>query len=322
MPTVEIEKTLLAHGCHFSRCCCSLERQVSCSHYNPSQTPVFTRPKHAHNRAMALSNVTSAVIADEVLAIMADPREVAPFTERFPGYGLEDAYVVVNEIRRRREARGDRVVGRKIGFTNAAAWGGYGISGPIWNYLYEATTLDLPLPSGIFSLGHWPNVRMETEVALGLGRAPEPDMTEHHLLACIDWAALDFEICTSVFPGWRFKVADAATTGVHVGLVVGARHSIAHARNDWAAELASFSAVLSEAAGTQASGGGGQVLGSPINALRYLIKEFARYGGGPLCAGEFVTTGTPTEALPASSGQVWKASTRGIHFGEIEVRVA
>jgi 2-keto-4-pentenoate hydratase len=215
---------------------------------------------------MVLSNATSAIIADEVLAIMAAPREVAPFTKRFPGYGLEDAYVVVNEIRRRREARDDRVVGRKIGFTNAAAWAGYGISGPIWNYLYATTSLDLPLPGRTFPLGNWPNVRMETEVALGLCNAPEPDMTEHELLACIDWAALDFEICTSIFPGWRFEVADAATTGVNVGLLVGARHSIASARKRWAAELASFSAVLSEAAGTQASGGGGQVLGSPIRA--------------------------------------------------------
>jgi 2-oxo-3-hexenedioate decarboxylase len=198
--------------------------------------------------------------------------------------GSQDTiYVVVNDIRRRREARGDRVVGRKIGFTNATAWAGYGISGPIWNYLYETTTLDLPLPGGTFPLGNWPNVRMETEVALGLCRAPEPGMADDDLVACVDWAALDFEICTSIFAGWRFEVADAATTGVHVGLLVGARHSIGDARERWAANLASFSATLSEAAGTQASGGGSQVLGSPIKALRYwsgslLVMAVSRYG--------------------------------------------
>jgi 2-keto-4-pentenoate hydratase len=269
---------------------------------------------------MALSNVTS-VIADEVLAIMAAPREVAPFTKRFPGYGLEDAYRIVNEIRRRREARGDRVVGRKIGFTNATAWAGYGISGPIWNYLYETTTVDLPLIEGAFPLGDWPNIRMETEVALGLCKAPEPDMTDDELLACIDWAALDFEICTSIFPGWRFEVSDAATTGVHVGLLIGARHSISNSPERWAEELATFSAVLSEAAGAQASGGGSRVLGSPIKALGYLVRELARYGGEPLHAGEFVTTGTLTEALPAAPGQVWKASVQGIELSAIEVRL-
>ena len=256
---------------------------------------------------MGVSDETSAIIADEVFSMMATPREVLPFSDRFPGFELGDAYGIVNEIRRRREARGERVVGRKIGFTNAAAWAGYGISGPIWNYLYDTTTIDLPPQGGAFPLGAWPNVRMETEVALGLCEAPEPEMEDDDLLGCIEWAALDFEVCTSIFPGWRFKVADAATTGVHVALLLGARHPVGEARKRWADQLASFSVTLSEAAGAHASGGGAQVLGSPIKALKYLVRELARHGGDPLRAGEFVTTGTLTEALPAASGERWRA---------------
>jgi 2-keto-4-pentenoate hydratase len=269
---------------------------------------------------MPVSHDTLALIADEVMELVANPREVAPFSKRFPGYELDDAYAVVNEVRRRREAQGDRVVGRKIGFTNAMAWEGYGISGPIWNYLYESTTRDLPLQE--FPLSTWPNVRMETEVALGLCKAPEPDMHEDDLLACIDWAALDFEICTSVFPGWRFKVADPATTGVHVGLLLGARNSIGDARKRWAADLASFSVTLSEAAGTRVSGGGAQVLGSPIKALGYLVRELTRYGGEPLRPGDLVTTGTLTEAMPAQPGQLWRASASGVDLVDIELRLA
>jgi hypothetical protein len=99
---------------------------------------------------MAVSDETLAKIADEVFSTTVWPREVSPFSDRFSGFGLEDAYDVVHEVRRRREARGERVVGRKIGFTNAAAWKGYGISGPIWNYLYDTTTLDLASQQGIF----------------------------------------------------------------------------------------------------------------------------------------------------------------------------
>jgi 2-oxo-3-hexenedioate decarboxylase len=271
---------------------------------------------------MAVSDEALAIIAEEVFGNMAAPREVPPFSDRFPGFGLDDAYHVVNEIRRRREARGERVIGRKIGFTNAAAWAGYGISGPIWNYLYDATTLDLPPPGGRFALGAWPNVRMETEVALGLCKTPEPDMGPDDLLNCIEWAALDFEICTSIFPGWRFKVADAATTGVHVALLLGPRHPIGEVRKRWAEELASFSVTLSEAAGHGASGGGAQVLGSPIKAMGYLVRELARCGGEPLRAGEFVTTGTLTQALPAGPGEHWRAAVKGIDFADIELRVA
>ena len=271
---------------------------------------------------MGVSDETSAVIADEVFGLMAAPREVSPFSGRFSGFGLDDAYGIVEEMRRRREARGERIVGRKIGFTNAAAWAGYGISGPIWNYLYDTTTLDLPLQRGTFTLGAWPNLRMETEVALGLCAAPERDMEDEDLLTCIEWAALDFEICTSVFPGWRFTVADAATTGVHVALLLGERHLVDGARERWADQLASFSVTLSEAAGAQASGGGAQVLGGPIKALRYLVQELARHGGEPLRANDIVTTGTLTAALPAAPGEFWRAAASGADFAGIEVRLA
>ena len=271
---------------------------------------------------MGVSDGTTAIIADEVFGVILAPREVSPFSDRFPEFDLEDAYGVVKEIRRRREVRGERVVGRKIGFTNTEAWAGYGISGPIWNYLYDTTTFDLPPQGGTFPIGTWPNVRMETEVALGLCEAPEAGMEDDDLLDCIEWAALDFEICTSIFPGWRFKVADAAATGVHVALFVGARHPVAVSRERWADQLASFSVRLSEAAGPRASGGGAQVLGSPIRALKYLVRELARYGGEPLRAGEFVTTGTLTQALPAAPGDRWRAEARGAEFADIEIRLA
>ena len=192
--------------------------------------------------------------------------------DRFPGFGLQDAYCVVNELRLRREARGGRVVGRKIGFTNAAGGAGYGISGPIWNYLYDATTLDLPPPGrhihsrslGKRSLGDGGCFRTWQSARVGHG--------DRDLQDCIEWAAVDFEICTAIYPGWRFKVADAATTGLHVALLLGVQHPIGEARKRWADEFASFSATLSEAAGARASGGGAQVLGSPIKALPFDIR--------------------------------------------------
>ena len=41
---------------------------------------------------MAVSDETLTRVADEVFALMRAPREVSPYTSRFPGYDLEDAY--------------------------------------------------------------------------------------------------------------------------------------------------------------------------------------------------------------------------------------
>ena len=81
---------------------------------------------------------------------------------------------------------------------------------------------------------------METEVAFGLCEAPQPNMQDIDLLRCIEWVALDFEICTSIFPNWRFEIADSAATGVHVALLLGARHPIGETRERWGGELGSF----------------------------------------------------------------------------------
>jgi 2-keto-4-pentenoate hydratase len=267
---------------------------------------------------MALSLGMRTSIADEVFDAMSTPREIVPFSVRYPGFDMSDAYAVVEDIRSRRETRGERVVGRKIGFTNRKAWADYNISGPIWNYLYLATTLDLS-ECGAYPIGSWPNVRMETEVALGLHKAPTTAMNEDELLRCVEWAALDFEICASVFPDWRFQAADAATTGVHVALLLGERRVLDGDREVWAEELASLTVRLSEAGGASADGGGVQVLGSPIKALRLLIQELARFGGDPIRAGEVVTTGTLTKALPAAAGQVWRAEPRGTRLAGLQL---
>ena len=269
---------------------------------------------------MTLPQSTLYTIADEVQRTRGILTEISPFTSRYPTFGLDDAYWVVEEMRRRREAQGEHVVGRKIGFTNSLAWAGYGITGPIWNYLYDQTTIELSRQSSL-AIGNWPNVRMETEVALGLAIAPDPRMDEVELLACLGWTSLDFEVCTSVFPGWRFNVADAAATGVHVALLLGPRQAVIDQRESWHEQLGCFSVTLTREGGSSATGGGAQVLGSPVAALSCLVKELQRFGGEPLRAGDIVTTGTLTEALPAQSGQRWRASVRGVLFDSISVEL-
>ena len=93
---------------------------------------------------------------------------------------------------------------------------------------------------------------------------------------------------------------------MHVALLLGVRHPIGETRKLWADELETFSVTLSEAIGAHATGGGVQVLGSPIKALGHLVRQLELYGSEPLVAGEVVTTGTLTQALPAVCGELWR----------------
>ncbi len=57
-------------------------------------------------------------IAAEVLAVLDGQGQIEPISERLADFDLETAYAVAAAVRRLREARGERVVGRKIGFTS------------------------------------------------------------------------------------------------------------------------------------------------------------------------------------------------------------
>jgi 2-oxo-3-hexenedioate decarboxylase len=107
---------------------------------------------------------------------------------------------IIAGVRSLREARGEQVVGRKIGFTNTTIWEAYGVDGPMWNYVWD-TTLSNAWPGSAAGLGLYglPEPRIEPEVLLHLSREPDPGMDEVALLGCVDRVAHGFEIVQSIF---------------------------------------------------------------------------------------------------------------------------
>jgi 2-oxo-3-hexenedioate decarboxylase len=163
-----------------------------------------------------------AAIASDALGALDTGRSIEPFTTRFPDFDSEQAYAVVAAIRSLRVARGEKPIGRKIGFTNRDLWTQYGIDRPVWGDMYTHTVQALD-PSEPFPLRLFCEPQIEPEIVLRLSRTPEPGMDEPAILDCVEWVAHGFEIVQSIFPGWRFKVADTiAGFGMHGALRIGA----------------------------------------------------------------------------------------------------
>lgn len=63
------------------------------------------------------------------------------------------------------------------------------------------------------------------------------------------------------------------------------------------------------------------VLGGPLSALRHLVGLLANDPfNPPLAAGEIVSTGTLTKAMPVAPGEVWTATPKGIALGAVQLR--
>ena len=253
-------------------------------------------------------------IAGETFDLFGSGRQVQPFSSRYPGFDMGEAYAVAARVRELRAARGERAVGRKIGFTNPTVQDIYGVHGPIWNFMFDSTVHDLAAIGGCFELRGLPEPRIEPEIAFHLAATPRPDMDDDALFGCVDWVAHGFEIVQSLFPRWRFAAADSvAAYGLHGAYFLGPKHVVAGERRAWALALTDFAIELRSDGGVVLQGRGTNVLGGPLEALRHLILELELSDAGDaLKPGEIVTTGTSTDAPAVAAGQSWSTRLDGI----------
>jgi 2-oxo-3-hexenedioate decarboxylase len=261
-------------------------------------------------------------VAALAVSSMASHRQIASFSRSLGEPGIAGAYRLTALVRAAFEARGEKITGRKIGFTNRKMWAVHGVTAPIWGYCTDRTSFELDT-TPVQRISGFAEPRIEPEIMFGLGRAPTQQMDGPDLLGCIEWIALGYEMVQSIFPEWKFTAFDAiAANALHGTLLVGKRHAIAPRKDAWRNELADFRVELSCDGKLVQTGGGALVLGSPLLALRHLVELLADDPyNPPLGAGEIISTGTLTLATPVSAGETWTTTVHGIPLDDISLRL-
>ncbi|NJN17515.1 MAG: hypothetical protein HC822_15210 [Oscillochloris sp.] len=259
--------------------------------------------------------MTIDIIAAELLAAQANAVVITPPAQSNPAFDLENGYAVGAAVAAARRARGERTIGRKIGFTNAAIWEQYGVGGPLWAHIYDTTVIHAGGEDVTYTPSGLTAPQIEPELVLGLAAAPSPTaLNATALLDCVAWVALGFEIVDCHFADWRFTLADAvADFGLHAALIVGPQLPISSfAPAGILDALARCSLTLRCDGQLIATGMGANALGSPLMALGHLVRTLTLQEAEPLAAGEIVTTGTLTPAFPLIAGQTWTATLKGL----------
>jgi 2-oxo-3-hexenedioate decarboxylase len=240
-----------------------------------------------------------------------------------PGFDWTMAYDVVSCIADMRRARGERSIGRKIGFTNRNIWAEYGATSPIWSHVYDSTVILAKDNRAKVSLRGSVAPKLEPEIAFKL-RAPLPTACNDPLtiLQSVAWLAPSFEIVDCHFAGWKFKAADsAADQSFHWRLVVGDPYHLNPADlAKIAAQIRDCTVELSCNGNIRDRGVGSNALGHPALALVFLADILATQPKfSALATGEIITTGTLTAALAITPGEMWTSEISGLPVSPLTV---
>lgn len=234
-----------------------------------------------------------AQVARRLVAARTEGRTISATLVESVGLGLGDAYLVQDEVTALRLARGERIVGWKLGYTSLAMREQMGIGEPNLGPLTDAMLLS----SGAIVPSTALQPRVEPEVGMRLARdLVGPCSAEAALASCAEAVAC-LEVVDSVWTGYRFALEDNTADGSSAAWVV---VGDALPMDDLAAlqvELAVDGSAVATATGAAAGG-------HPAAGLAWLAGQLA-LRGSRVRAGDLVITGGLTAAYPLPpSGEI------------------
>jgi 2-oxo-3-hexenedioate decarboxylase len=231
-------------------------------------------------------------------AIWAAEQTATPRTSicaEWPEMDEPTAYRIQDALLDRRIARGERLVGIKLGLTSRAKQISMGINSPTVSWLTD----QMALPAGdIVPFEKLIHPRAEPEIAFQLGSdLSGPGVTAAAAMQSVACVMGAIELIDSRFHGFKFKLPDTIADNSSSGAFVLGPLRVPVDGLDLAME-----AVLVECDGVVVdSATGAAVLGSPAEALAWAANKLAARNRS-LKKGWVVLTGGMTDAIPVSPG--------------------
>ena len=215
---------------------------------------------------------------------------------------LADASEVQKLSINERLARGEKLVGYKMGFTSHAKMKQMGVDDLIWGRLTDAMVIE---QGQTIDLNNYVHPRAEPEVAFKLKAPLAGKVTKEEALAAVEAIAPAIEVIDSRYQNFKFSLADViADNCSSTGFVIG----------QWFApetDIAALDMQLKVNGETRAQGLSSEILDHPLNSLVEAARCVAEYGE-TLEAGQIVLAGAATAAIALEPSQRIEARVEGL----------
>lgn len=246
-------------------------------------------------------------------------RMLADYDGRTPGQlfaervdlTIPEAYALQVEVARLREARGERVIGYKVGCTSRAIQEQLAIHEPIFGHTFDTECF----ASGArLSRAGFANLAIEGELAVRLARdlsgsSPSDEECQSAIGSVFPAIELHHYVLRSARPWCQELIA---SNGMHAGFVIGSEPHGAPLVRDQRLRILVNDEEVDESRVPWAMDG-------PVASLRWLAARLAEFGLH-LARGQVILTGSTMRLHPVAAGSrvVFEAPPLGSSWIEIE----
>ena len=230
---------------------------------------------------------------------------VAPPSASCGGLEIQDGYAIQMLNAKNRVEQGERIIGKKIAFGTPAAQKANGLTSPAFGQIFSHHHLAEGQPISTSTLNA---PKLEAEILFVMGEDLQgPGITAIDVLRATEYLMPSFELVSGrIDPNGR-TTADAIADNVGIGKLITGSVLVPALGLD----LKQISLVLEKNGAVVSSSSSSLVMGSPVNAVVWLVNALAEYGM-PLQRGEVVLTGTVCPIQEIAAGDVFTA-----HFSEL-----
>ena len=253
---------------------------------------------------MSLDSSTIERLAKLLDVCQLEARDTLKVTDEHPEMDWADAYAIQDAGRRRKLARGLKVIGLKAGLTSYAKMKQMGVDSPVFGYLADDTAVP---DGGVCQVSELIHPKVEPEIAfVTRSELKGPGCHIGAVLAATDFVMPGIEVIDSRYRDFKFDLKSVIAVG---GACVAPSE----------VDLRTTGIVLEKNGEIVALGAGAAVLGHPAAAIAMLVNKLAE-SGEALPAGTLVLSGGITEAVAVGAGDHITLRVQGM--GSVSIRFA
>jgi 2-oxo-3-hexenedioate decarboxylase len=258
-----------------------------------------------------MTNDSVQRLADIVDGAAINCREITMLTADEPELTLDAAYDVQRASIERRVARGERLVGMKMGLTSRAKMEQMGVHEPIYGALTSSMIVN---DGGTISLSELCHPRIEPEVAFIMKEDLHGPVTPAQALRATAGACAALEIIDSRYRDFKFTLPDVVADNTSASrFVLGGTLVPVDGVN-----LGNLGMIMEINGQIAEIGSSAAIYEHPARSLAELANMLARRGEY-LHAGEIILSGGATAAVPLKAGDYIRLTVD--ELGTAEVRV-